>query len=241
MIVQPPFIIVVVGLAFEARIARLADSVRVCCGRGSAVAASLGAALGPGCAGILSFGIAGGLDPGLRPGTHLVASAVIGATGHTPTDEAWSRALLRSHPAAIHAPILSVEEAVVDPAGKNYHFQRTGAAAVDMESHIAAAVAAQHGLPFAVLRVVADHAHRRVPHSAIQALRDDGHTDTMAVLKALLRRPAEITAMVGVARDAWAARMALSRSPRHIGRGISVPQPTLPQMEPAIAQPVAPA
>jgi len=242
MSVQPPFIVVAVGLAFEARIARLAEATRVCCGRGPAMAAALDAAIGPGCAGILSFGIAGGLDPGLRPGTHLVASAVFGASGAMATDEIWSRALLRAHPAAIHAPILSVEEAVVDPAGKDRHFQSTGAVAVDMESHIAATVAARHGLPFAVLRVVADHAHRRVPQSAIKAMRDDGSTDTMAMLKALLRRPAEITAIMGVARDAWAARMALAQSPRHLHRGIAVAQPSLPVIEPVIAaQPVAPA
>jgi len=222
MSVQPPFIVVAVGLAFEARIARAAQAARVCCGRGPAMIAALNAALGPECGGILSFGIAGGLDPSLRPGAQLIASAVIGENGRIPTDEGWSRALLRSHPSAIHAPILSVEEAVIDPAGKDRHFQRTGAVAVDMESHIAAAVAAKHGLPFAVLRVIADPAHRRVPQSAMRGMRDDGRTDAMAVLRALVRRPADITGIVGIARDAWAARLTLSRSPQHLGRSFGV-------------------
>jgi hopanoid-associated phosphorylase len=179
--------------------------------------AALSAALGPQCGGILSFGIAGGLDPALRPGAQLIASAVIGESGRTPTDEGWSRALLRSYPAAVHAPILSVEKAVMDPAGKDHHFQRTGAVAVDMESHIAAAFAAKHGLPFAVLRVVADHAHRRVPQSAMHGMRDDGRTDAMAVLRSLLRRPADISGVFRVARDAWTARQALARSPLSFG------------------------
>lgn len=211
MSTERPFIVVAVGLAFEARIARSAGPARICCGRGPAMAAALDAALGPNCAGILSFGIAGGLDPALRPGTPLIASAVIGESGHHQTDARWSRRLLDSHPAAIHAPLLGLDEAIVDPAGKDHHFQRTGAAAVDMESHIAAAVARQHGLPFAALRVIADPAERHVPPSAMRGVRDDGRTDALAVLRALVRRPREIAGVVGIARDAWTARLTLAR------------------------------
>ncbi len=211
MSVESPFIVVAVGLAFEARIARAAGAARICCGRGPTMAAALDASLGPNCAGILSFGIAGGLDPALRPGTPLIASMVIGEDGPLATDAKWSSALLDLHPAAVHAPLLSLRDAVADPAGKIQHFRRTGAAAVDMESHIAAAVAERRGLPFAALRVIADPAHRRVPASAMRGMRDDGRTDAIAVLRALTRRPREIAAVVGVARDAWAARVALSR------------------------------
>jgi adenosylhomocysteine nucleosidase len=223
MSIQPPFIIVAVGLAFEARIARETEAARVCCGRGTEMAAALSAALGPECCGILSFGIAGGLDPELRPGAQLVASAVVVEGGRIPTDEGWSQSLLNSHPFAIHAPILSVDEAVIDPAGKERLFQRTGAVAVDMESRIAAAVAMKYSLPFAVLRAVADPANRRVPQSAVSGLRSDGRTDALAVLRGLLRRPADITGIVGVACDAWAARLALSRTPQQLGRGFGIP------------------
>jgi len=211
MSAEPPFIVVAVGLAFEARIARNARAARVCCGRGPSMLAALDAALGPACAGILSFGIAGGLDPALRPGTPLIASAVIGEGSCLATDARWSRALLDSHPAAIHAPLLSVPEAVADPAGKDRHFQRTGAAAVDMESHIAAAVANRHGLPFAALRVIADPAERHVPPSAMRGMREDGRTDAVALLRALARRPRDIAGLVGIARDAWIARLTLAR------------------------------
>ena len=208
---EPPFIVVAVGLAFEARIARTVRTARVCCGRGPVMAAALDAALGPQCAGILSFGIAGGLDPALRPGTPLIASAVIGESSHLPTDEDWSRMLLASHPAAVHAPLLSVDEPIVDPAGKDRQFQRTGAAAVDMESHIAAAAAKKHGLPFAALRVIADPAQRHVPPSAMRGMREDGRTDAIALLRALARRPRDIAGLVGIARDAWTARLTLAR------------------------------
>jgi adenosylhomocysteine nucleosidase len=222
MNVQPPFVAVIVGLAFEARIAQAAPSARVFCGRGPEVTEALSAALGPDCGGIISFGVAGGLDPSLRPGAQLVASAVVRDGVSTPTDEGWSRSLLRAHPGAIHAPIASVEEAVTHPAGKSLLFETTGAAAVDMESHIAADLAAKHGLPFAVLRVVADPATRRIPHSAMQGMRPDGRTDGLAVLRSLMRRPSEIAGMIRVARDAWVARLALERSPQFLARSFAV-------------------
>jgi len=220
---QPPFVAVLVGLAFEARIARSAPSARVFCGRGPEVADALSAVLGHECSGIISFGVAGGLDPSLRPGAQLIASAVVRDGVSIPTDEGWSRSLLRAHPDATHAPIASVEQAVTDPAGKSRLFETTGAAAVDMESHIAADLAAKHGLPLAVLRVVADPATRHVPHSAMCGMRPDGRTDGMAVLRSLLRRPSEIAGLIGIARDAWTARVALERSPQYLARSFAVP------------------
>lgn len=175
------------------------------------MAAALDAMLTPGCRGLLSFGIAGGLDPALRPGTALIASAVIDHGESNATDARWSRALLDAHPAAVHAPILGVDEAMTDRAAKVHHFRHTGAAAVDMESHIAAAAAKRHGLPFAALRVIADSAKRRVPSCALRGVRDDGSTDPFAVLRALMRRPADIAGLIVIARDAWIARLTLSR------------------------------
>ena len=52
--------------------------------------------------------------------------------------------------------------------------QATGAAAADMESHVVARLAAELGLPFAVLRVIADPAEREVPPAALAGMRADG-------------------------------------------------------------------
>ena len=160
-----PFVVVATGLQFEARLAR-GPGVNVCCGRGTQMAVALATAVGAGCRGILSFGIAGGLDPQLHAGAVIVASSVIGANGvkmALPADENWSQILLRALPQAVHAPVLGVDAPVTEPSDKLHLFMQTGAAAADMESHIAAAVAASQSLPFAVLRVVADPAHRRIP------------------------------------------------------------------------------
>jgi hopanoid-associated phosphorylase len=221
-----PFVIVAVGLDFEAKLALAGGETRVCCGRGSEMAVALATAIGPGCAGILSFGIAGALDPQLRTGTYIVASSVIGANGvriALPTDERWSQFLLRSRPHQVHAPVLGIDVPVTEPEDKLRLFHQTGAAIVDMESHIAASVAASHGLPFAVLRVVADPARQRIPQAALRGMRPDGSLDALAVLRALWRRPGEIASMPGVARNAWIARNALARARYGLGRGFGLP------------------
>jgi hypothetical protein len=91
-----------------------------------------------------------------------------------------------------------------------------------MESHIAASVATSHGLPFAVLRVVADPARQRIPQAALHGMRPDGSLDALAVLRALWRKPTDIISIPKVARNAWAARGALARARHGLGRGFGL-------------------
>jgi len=226
MSAREPYVVVATGLDFEAELALGDNDAKVCCGRGSQMAVALATAVGPGCRGIISFGIAGGLDPQLRTGTCIVASSVIGANGvrsALPTDERWSEILLQSRPDAVHAPILGIDAAVTEPKDKLRLFRQTGAAAVDMESHIAASIADSHGLPFAVLRVVSDPARQRIPEAALCGMRADGSLDAMAVLRALWHRPGDIASMPSVARNAWVARSALAHARHGLGRRFGLP------------------
>ena len=71
------FVIALVGLAFEARIAAGPGVFVICRDTGNEVAASLNLAIERGCRSIISFGVAGGLAPHLRPGNWIVASSII--------------------------------------------------------------------------------------------------------------------------------------------------------------------
>jgi hopanoid-associated phosphorylase len=220
-----PFVVVATGLAFEARLAHAGAATKVCCGRGTQMAVALATAIGPDCRGIISFGIAGGLDPQLRPGAVIVATSVIGANGvkmALPTDERWSQMLLHALPHAVHAPVLGVDAPVTEPSDKLRLFRQTGAAALDMESHIAASVAASQSLPFAVLRVVADPAGRRVPQAALAGMREDGSTDAIGVLRALTQTPGDLLDLPGVALNAYFAKAALARARRDLGAGFGL-------------------
>ncbi len=224
MILFHSFILVVVGLAFEARIARNTKGITICCRRGDEATHGMAQALDdPACRGVISFGIAGGLDRRHRSGTHLVASHVIAGNETIPTHAAWSQILLNSCETAVHAPIFGSDKVVVDPGEKRELFARTGAAAVDTESHITALMARERGLPFTCLRIVADPVHRRVPNAAMAGLREDGRAYPAGVLRALLRRPHETPALLAIARDTWRARRTLARAVTLAGDHLGLP------------------
>ncbi len=219
---SPP-VIAVTGLAFEARIAA-GEGVIVIHGRDEQqMIAALECAVVSGASGIISFGTAGGLAPDLAPGDWIVAEAIITDAQRWDADTAWSAQLLNRLSCATHAPIASVDVPVAGASAKLALHKCTGAAAVDMESHVAARVAAAHGLPFVACRVVIDPAHRTLPPAALVAMRADGGVDVAAVLRSLAGRPSQVPALLRLALDARAARAALFRGRGLLGAGLGFP------------------
>jgi adenosylhomocysteine nucleosidase len=211
------FVVALVGLAFEARIAAGPGVFVICRDTESGVAASIDHAVKRGCRSIISFGVAGGLAPHLRPGNWIVASSIIDAQGARPTDRVWSEKILEMIPGAEHRPIAGVDTAVIDPAAKRRMHVETGAAAVDMESHLVARLASTHGLSFTAVRVVIDPAHRIVPEAALAGMRPGGGTSVTAVLRELIAGPSQLSDLLRIAFDAYAARRALLRARRLLG------------------------
>ena len=213
----PPHIVVVCGLAMEARIAAGSDAVVVCSGNRQHLAAALREALTPAASGIVSFGLAGGLTVGMIPGTCVVARGVLALGDGFTTDADWAHGMLALLPTAVYADIAGVDRAIQLPDEKRALHARTGAVAVDMESHIAGQIARERALPFAALRVVVDPAGQTVPRVAVIGQRADGTADPRAVLSALMREPREAPAMMRLACDAWIATRALLRCRRQLG------------------------
>ncbi|WP_395697280.1 phosphorylase [Methylocella sp.] len=195
-------LVVAVGLKAEARVAARIAGARVVAGGGDSrrLALALESACAGAC-GVLSFGIAGGLDPALAPGTSFLAREVVAPDGtRFPADARLVRAL--GLPDAVFA---GVDAAVGSADEKRTLRLATGASLVDMESHVAAQAAARFGLPFAALRVVADPAGAELPHAALVAMRPDGGIALSPLLRSLARDPRQI---VGLTRAAFAARAA---------------------------------
>ncbi|UEP30397.1 MULTISPECIES: phosphorylase [unclassified Burkholderia] len=213
-------VIAVTGMAFEARIARGQGVEAVFAARADRLERALAEATARGCAGIVSFGTAGGLAPDLAPGALVIADAIDGPFGRVQTDPAWSARLVaalhdtpvwarvtRGTMAAVSAPVVSEQEKISLHRAK-------GALAVDMESHIAAAFAASRGVPFAVCRAIVDPAWRTLPRAATAGLRDDGSTAILPILRELLKQPSQLGPLLQVAGDARAARTTLIQA-RH--------------------------
>jgi hopanoid-associated phosphorylase len=204
-------------MAFEARIAAGPGVFVMCRDSEAELSASLEQAVRRGCRSIISFGVAGGLAPHLRPGDWIVASSVIDKHHVRPTDKGWTARLLEMMPGASHAPIAGVDAAVIHPRDKRHMHVNTGAATVDIESHLVARLASTHGLTFAAVRVVIDPAHRAVPEAALAGMQPGGGTSAMAVLRELIARPSQLAGLLRVAIDAYAARSALLRVRRMLG------------------------
>lgn len=207
-----PPIIVVTGMPFEARIAR-GDGVLVVCAQNDTLAADLEAAMARGGArGLVSFGTAGGLIPGVKPGQWVIAHKVLDMPWQAReyvSAIGWADALRRAMPGALRADLAGVSAPVVTAGDKAALFRESGAAAADMESHIVARVAQAHGLPFVAARVVIDPAERSLPPAALAGLRSDGSTDILGVLRSLAVNPLQLPALLRVGKDASLARQAM--------------------------------
>lgn len=163
-----------------------------------------------GVSGLVSFGIAGGLDPTLRPGTLVLGSSVWSPEGRLPCSNSWVRRLAAALPKAQVGPIAAADGVVATREAKFALFRHTGALAVDLESWAVAEAAAEAGLPFAVIRAVADPARRTLPPAAAEGLDEHGKVRLGAVLLSLARRPAQLPGLIRVGLDTRAALRALA-------------------------------
>ncbi len=196
---------VVVGLEAEARLARR-WGVPVAVGGGDAAGAARAAQLlAPAVRGFVSFGLAGGLDPALHPGTLLVPDRVVDGDEAWPTDPDLQAAL-----GGGTGHVLLGGGTLLATAAAKRAAREAGAQAVDLESAAVARVAAAAGKTFAVLRAVCDEAELDLPYAALVALDGSGRIGAARVALATLRRPWQIPALLGLARDAARARAALA-------------------------------
>jgi adenosylhomocysteine nucleosidase len=154
---------------------------------------------------LISFGLAGGLDPALPAGAVLVPGVVIEGTDTHICDPG----LLAWLGGVTCTAMLGGAGVAVTASDKANLFAATGAAAIDLESGALARIAAARGVPFAVLRAVCDPAGRNLPPAALVALNAKGRIGAFRVLGAVLRAPGQVPALLRLAGDAAAARRAL--------------------------------
>ena len=173
-----------------------------------------------GASGILSFGMAGALADELAVGDWIVGDRVTGAV-EAMCHPAWRDALAARLPGARVGAVFADGRMIAAAAEKRVFHARRRALAVDMESHVAAACAAERGLPFAIVRCVSDAAGDDLPAAITVAMRPGGEIDTSAMLASLLRRPGQIARLVGMG---WAFARAMRALKAGAGRIEEVPR-----------------
>jgi adenosylhomocysteine nucleosidase len=185
-------------------------------GDAARTAAAIAGLIAEGASGLVSFGIAGGLDPALASGSVVLPLAVRDEAGESlAVDRAWhgavAAALARLGIAIATGDALGAETIVATPERKRA-LHAAGAVIADLESHRVARAAAAAGMPFLVLRAVADPATRGVPAAAQAGLDREGRPALGPVLRSLLRHPVQLPALLRIGRETGLALRALRRA-----------------------------
>ena len=167
-----------------------------------------------GATALLSFGMAGGLDPALAAGTVCLPSEVVSREGiHIPTARQWRDGLcevLSARCIVTGGRLLTSPVAIDSIEEKALAFRDTGAATVDMESLAIAQEAARRKLPFMAVRVIVDTARDTLPPSVSRVASGGGQVPIGRLLSALAVHPQELPAVIRLGNRYRAASRALA-------------------------------
>lgn len=178
---------------------------------------------------VMSFGVAGGLSPDLGAGDILVAAYVRNGPQIIAADWLWRDAIVASLSGAgakikVHTGVFCYSTGIVSTsAAKTALRTSSGADAVDMETWIAAQVAAKHGLPFAAVRTISDPVTLDDGPAASAAMTNDGGIDAAAVAGSLVQDPSQIGNLVSLGTDAEIAFNNLADVPMLLGLRFALP------------------
>jgi adenosylhomocysteine nucleosidase len=162
---------------------------------------------------LMSFGLAGGLDPALNAGTVVLPGEVISRDGSRYlTSTGWREQLggaIAGQRPLTTGMLLSSSEPIDAVADKAAAFRETGAVAVDMESVAIARVADMHDLPFIAVRVIVDTAADVLPR-AVVAANIAGQLSLRRLLGGLVKAPLDLVPLIRLAQRYRAATRSLA-------------------------------
>ena len=152
---------------------------------------------------LMSFGLCGGLDPLLAPGSVVVAHRIALPEGGTlDFDARWAHAIASRIPGARVAPLLGASDVATTAADKRALYEQHAVPAIDTESRGVAEAAREAGIPFVALRAVADPAARTLPKAVARAIDMGGRIRPLRVLLGLVARPQDLPALLALGADA---------------------------------------
>jgi adenosylhomocysteine nucleosidase len=171
--------------------------------------------------GVVSIGLGGALSPLLKVGDVVIAEKVITGAEDWDCHAGW-RNRLASRLAHAHQGLVFGSDVIIHQAEtKSGLHATTGALVVDMESQVAARFAARRNLPLAALRVISDDASHVLPPAALVAMQPDGGISIAKVLWSVMKKPAQIPALIRTGRASSKAFAELLRCRDLCGVGLA--------------------
>ncbi len=162
---------------------------------------------------LVSFGVAGALDPNLKPGDLVLPDAIY-ADQQWPVNLAWRDRLqqkLAMDVTVVNGVLAHSPEPLTSEKTKQDLAQATGACAVDMESGALAAVAARADIPFIAVRAIIDPVQFSPPQALLSAVYPDGRVNPVRIMTLLLNRSVHLSTLIQMGAGMRAARKTLSR------------------------------
>jgi adenosylhomocysteine nucleosidase len=198
----------------------------------TAARAASEALLAAGATALVSWGVAAGLDATTAPGTLVLADRVVDLPPLDPM-ELWSSASWNDRIAAhlppgirlVRGPIGATDRVLSSRADKRAAASR-GAVAADMETAAVARAAGRAGIPWIAVRAVSDTSDRSLPSAVAVAIDSAGRVRLSRLAAGLVRRPAELLQLPGLASGFAAAIRTLRAVSAAIGANLLAPQAT---------------
>lgn len=176
---------------------------------------------------LVSFGVAGALDPDLRPGDLIVPESIY--TGEAlksdeeerlsyPVSADWRHRLLEllpPHLSVTGGSMVASPGVLTTAKAKLELGAATGACAVDMESFAIAEVAARAKVPFIAIRAITDPVEFSPPPVLLHAVQPEGSVKIMMLLMLLFQRRVSIDTLIRLGKEVRAARSTLAAVIRH--------------------------
>jgi len=165
--------------------------------------------VGQGATALLSWGCAGALSSKLEPGDLLLPEIILAEEGQLfHTHEIWRKRLTEQLTDTLkwHKDMLVESSRMVSGHEDKQSLASTsGAIAVDMESAAIGRVASQAGIPFMVIRAVADTVDEKLPSCISEAMSDRGQIQMRRLFPSLILQPVLWPKLIRLGRHFHAA------------------------------------
>ncbi len=169
-----------------------------------------------GATALMSWGSAGGLLPGLSPGTLILPEKIFGSDQSVyAVDSLWRERLsqcLKGHLDLHGEAIIESVKVLASSLEKAALWRKTGAVATDMESASIAGVAKERRAPFLAIRVITDPAEMPIASSLLHSVDEFGRVRLCWLGRGLMKKPLDIFGLVRLMLNFRAARASLAEA-----------------------------